>query len=81
MPVRVVSRFGDISPAFADAYGASVDVALSFASRNAATKAVSVAARAERGPARIAPLPVEITAGRSLPPSRVSTTVSFAPKR
>jgi hypothetical protein len=81
LPVRVVSRFGDISPAFADAYGASVDVALSFASRNAAARARSAAAHAERGRARVEPLPLEITAGRSLPPSRVSTAVNFAPKR
>lgn len=80
MPVRVVSRFGDISPAFADAYGASIDLALSSSARVAAARALS-AAHAERVSARIAPLPVEITTGRSLPPSRVSTTVSFAPKR
>lgn len=81
MPVRVVSRFGDISPAFAEAYGASIDLALSSSARAAAARALSAAASAERGSARVARLPAEITAGRSLPPSRVSTAVSFAPKR
>jgi len=76
-----VSRFGDISPAFAAAYGARVDFALSFGSRKAAARELSAAARAERVPARVEPLPVEITAGRSLPPSRVSTAVNLAPKR
>jgi hypothetical protein len=81
LAARVVSRYGDISPAFADAYGASVDFGLSFGSRSAAARALSASARVAHGSARVASLPVEIPTVRSLPPSRINAAVNPAPKR
>ncbi len=77
----IVSRFGEISPAFAAAFGASVDVGLSLGARNAQARAFSGAARyshtASPGPA----LPVEIPTVRTVPPSRVRTAIVTEPSR
>lgn len=64
------SRFGDISPAFAAACGASVDVGLTLGARNAQARALSAAARSSRAASRGPALPVELPTERALPPSR-----------
>jgi hypothetical protein len=76
-----VSRFGEISPAFAAAFGASVDVGLMLGARNAEARAFSSSARYPRGIARGTVLPVEIPTVRALPSSRVRTAVVTGPNR
>jgi hypothetical protein len=74
-----VSRFGEISPAFAAAFGASVDVGLSLGARNAEVRAFSGAARQPRAASRGPALPVEIPTVRAVPPSRVRTAIVTEP--
>ena len=71
----IVSRFGDISPAFAAAFGASVDVAFPLGARNAQARAVAAAARDARRTSRRGALPLDI-ASRDLPASRVQVGVT-----
>jgi len=66
-----VSRFGEISPAFAAAFGASIDVGLMLGARNAEARAFSGSARRPRGSVPGQGLPTEIATARALPPSRV----------
>ena len=75
----IVSRFGEISPAFAAAFGASVDVALPLGARNAQARALASSARRPRGSVRSPVLPVEIPTVRTVPPSRVRTAVVTEP--
>ena len=67
----IVSCFGDISPAFAAAFGASVDVALPLSARNAEARAVARAARDRRPVSPRGVLPVAIATAQALPASRV----------
>ncbi|HWU90091.1 MAG TPA: hypothetical protein VN253_22665 [Kofleriaceae bacterium] len=71
-----MSRFGEISPEFASAFGASVDVGLMLGARNAEARAFSGSARHARSSACGPALPVEIPTVRALPPSRVRTAVT-----
>ena len=77
MAARVVSRFGELSPELSAAFGASVDVGLSFGARNASARALSASARYPRAAARGAALLSAIATARDLPPSRVRA--AFAP--
>lgn len=77
----VVSRFGEISPAFAAAFGASVDVGLMLGARNAEARAFSGAARHPRAASRGPALPAEISTVRALPPSRVRVALVTEPSR
>jgi hypothetical protein len=79
----VVSRFGDISPAFAAAFGASVDIGLMLGARNAQMRALAAGARRPREGAhgRHPVLPTEIATARTLPPSRVRAGLVIDPKR
>jgi hypothetical protein len=74
-----VSRFGAISPAFAAASGASVDVGLLLGARNAEARAFSGAAQRPRAASSRPALPVEIPTARALPPSRVGVAVVHEP--
>ena len=76
-----MSRFGEISPAFAATFGASVNVGLRFGARNAEARAFSGAARDPLGGGRRPVLPAEIATAQALPPSRVRTAVITAPRR
>lgn len=76
----VVSRFGEISPAFAAAFGASVDIGLMLGARNACARAFSGAARRPRGSAHGPALPAEIPTARALPPSRVQAALVTRPR-
>jgi hypothetical protein len=73
----IVSCFGDISPAFAAAFGASVDVALPLGARNAEARAVASAARERRRSSRRGVLPVEIATTQALPASRVQVGLTL----
>ena len=73
----IVSRFGDISPAFAAAFGASIDVALPLAARNAEARAVASAARNQRRTSRRGVLPVEIATTHAVPASRVQVGLAL----
>jgi hypothetical protein len=64
------SRFGDISPGFAAAFGASVSIGLLPPARNAEARAFAGAARRERTGAASPALPLAI-GGHALPASRV----------
>lgn len=77
----VVSRFGEISPAFAAAFGASIDMGLSLGARNAEARALSSSLRAPPRLSRGRTLPAEIPTVRTLPASRVCTTVVIEPDR
>lgn len=69
------SRFGDISPAFAAAFGAKIDLAFMPGARKAQARAMAAdARRPAAGPTR-AVLPSEIPTQRALPASRVRTAV------
>jgi hypothetical protein len=70
-----VSCVGDISPAFAAAFGASVDIALLLRARNADARATAKAAREQRRTSRRGVLPVEIATTRALPASRVQVDI------
>jgi hypothetical protein len=81
----VASRFGDIAPSFATAFGASVSIGLAHRARKAEARAVSAAARRPRGALpsgepslRRAPLPVEIATPPAVPHSRVCIRVGDA---
>jgi hypothetical protein len=74
-----VSRFGEISPAFAAAFGVSVSVGLELGARNAEARAFSGAARDPRGGGRRSVLPAEITTAQALPPSRVRVALVTEP--
>ena len=76
----VASRFGEISPAFAAAFGASVSVGLGLGARNAEARAFSGAARHARGSTRGPALPTEIATVRALPPSRVRAALVTRPR-
>lgn len=77
----IVSCFGDISPAFAAAFGASVDAALPLAARNAEARAIASAARERRRTPRRDALPVEIATTCALPASRVQVGLTLGPRR
>lgn len=77
----IVSRFGEISPAFAATFGARVDVGFSLGARNAEARALASAARRPRGSSRGPALPVEIPTVRTLPAGRVHTEVVIEPDR
>jgi hypothetical protein len=74
----IVSCFGDITPAFAAASGARIDVALPLGARNAEARAVAAAAREQRRTPRREVLPVEIDGTESLPASRVQVATAHA---
>src|SRR4051812_42829122 len=76
----VVSRFGEISPAFVAAFGASVDVGLMLGARTAGARAFPGAARRPRGSAHGPALPAEIPTARALPPSRVQAALVTKPR-
>jgi hypothetical protein len=67
----IASRFGEITPAFAAAFGARVDVGLLLGARNAQARTFTICARSGRRAASGSVLPVEILATQALPPSRV----------
>jgi hypothetical protein len=73
--MAIVSRFGPISPAFAAAHGASIDVGFLIGARNAEAREFAGAARRPRAAAQRSALPVEIPTVRALPPSRVGVAV------
>ena len=77
----IASRFGEISPAFAAAFGASVDVGLMLGARNAEARAFASSARRSRGSARGPALPTKIPTARALPPSRVHVALVTEPNR
>jgi hypothetical protein len=77
----VVSRFGEISPAFAAAFGASVDLGLFLGARNAEARAVAAGARRPRGSTRHRALPTGIPTVRTVPPSRVRAAFDTEPTR
>jgi hypothetical protein len=77
----IVSRFGDISPAFAAAFGASVDVAFPLGARRAQARAVAAAARDARRGSHRGALPVDIASSRGLPTSRVQVGVTVVGRR
>lgn len=80
MGAPVVSRFGEISPAFAATFGASIDMGFSLGARNAEARALASSTRRPRGSSRCPALPVEIPTVRALPASRVRTTVVIEPE-
>lgn len=75
----VVSRFGEISPGFAAAFGASVSIGLALGARNAEARAFSGSARRPRGSAHSPALPTEIPTARALPSSRVRAALVTEP--
>jgi hypothetical protein len=77
----IESRFGEITPAFAAAFGAGVDVGLLLGARNAQARAFATSARSGRRAASGPVLPVEIPTAQALPPSRVCTAIITEPGR
>jgi hypothetical protein len=75
----ITSRFGEITPTFAAAFGANVDVGLLLGARNAQARALAASARSARISADRPTLPVEIATARALPPSRVCTAIITEP--
>jgi hypothetical protein len=76
----VVSRFGEISPAFAATFGASVSVGLMLGARTAEARELADSARRPRVCARGPALPTEIATDRALPPSRVQAALVTRPR-
>lgn len=77
----VVSRFGEISPAFAAAFGASVSIGLPLGARNAEARAFYSSARRSRSFVLKPALPREISTTRAVPHSRVRATLVTEPSR
>jgi len=71
------SRFGEISPAL----GARIEMGFSLGARNAEARALSSSVRRSPGSSRGPALPVAIPTVRTLPASRVRTTIVIEPDR
>jgi hypothetical protein len=86
-----MSRYGEISPAFAAAFGATISVGFAIGSRNAEAKALALASRYPGRPRSAAtrplsgnpgsPLPLEIPTRRTLSSSRVNVALVREPSR